>query len=351
MEQQLIEFLTALSKAVPDDSPIMEGSRQRALRRTAKAEYPEKMAAWKDLDTWAQSRTPRPDLPSSGSQAARQMGKTPGQPTGGPAYLNALIKTLHTDYGMSHNQEFVPSHRVLFGELKKFNQGAWALIVGTHGCAATKWDGNVHQVVVSSESGVDKWSSHRGGYIEDYIVERIGKMLKFYQGVDNAYAPKKRAARKNANKAAAQPNTVTVDSLVMRLKPLWMAYIKRAEADIGGMIKTMIQAGAYERATKKLQYLTKIDRVLKKMETGEITARSNSYNHDSVVDFVSNSLKGALAMAAHQFYPEETGEIRRDSSGSYSGGERGVTMLLNDIGQGDVSKIAVAMRYFKRTLL
>lgn len=354
MEQQLIEFLTLLNRSIPDSNPIMEGSRQRAERRQAKAEYPAKMAAFTQQAPGAQNDlgAARPELPSSGSQAARQMGKVPGENKGGPYMMRQLIKTLHTRYGMSHNQEFVPAHRVLFGELKEFPQGAWSLIAGSNGCAATKWDGNTHQVVVSSDGGIETWENQRGGNIEAFIKQRIGKMLKFYLAADNRYAKKKRSDRAKAAAANSKgPDVVTLDSLVMRLKPLWMRYISIAEADIGGMIKTMISAGAYTRASNKLQYLSKIDKVLKKMEAGDFQGRSNSYSHDSVVDFVGNALKGALAMTAHQFYPDLTGEITRNNAGEYSVGSHGVQQILTDISNGDLSKIAVTMRHFKRTLL
>jgi hypothetical protein len=308
MEQYVLEFLQILEAGLPANSPLLETS-----------------------------------------VAGQILGKTPGKPTGGKPGTREVIDALHKKYGLSHNQKFDPIQAILFADLKSQYRGAWALVIGDSGTGAIKWNGNTYQVLASNGNGqgVFEWENDRGGALKAWMKQHIGSLRSFYVATDNLYAADKKAERKATAKAnaaaAANAQQVTVDTLVMRFKPMWSKYVKYAEADIRGMIKIMLDNGAYDRAGAKLQRLQHIMDGLRSVEN-DPNARAPGY--------IKHALNGALAMTAHQFYPEETGEITRHSSGEYRVQiAAGIQHILDDIKNGDSAKIGVTLRYFKRTLL
>lgn len=312
MEQNLINFLTVLESLIPKDSPLLEAS-----------------------------------------EAGKLLGKTPGQPSAEKPGTREIIRLLHTQYGLSHNQTFEPIQAILFQELKDHYQGSWALIIGDSGTGAIKWNGSTYLVAAANKNGTYEWANDRGGALKDWMKSHIGSLRKFYVTPSNNYATRKRGERSLAKAANSAPGEqVTLDSLIMRLKPLWHRYLTLAQADVAGMVKSMVTSGAYSRANQKIAYLSRIASVLEKMEEGDYTTNTGGYaSDDSVVGFLGNALKGALAMTAHQFYPELTGRITRDTNGRYRVNEEGIKKILMDINNGDMSKISTTMRHFKRTLL
>jgi hypothetical protein len=252
---------------------------------------------------------------------------------------------LHTQYGLSHNQQFNPIDAILFQDLKDQYNGSWALVIADRGVGAIKWDGSEYKVVANNgQSGIQTFSSGRGGAIKDWMKTHVGSLRKFFVAADNQYAKNTKRKRSAAN-AVAPTQDVSVDSLMKRLQPLWVKYVKSAEADIRGMVKTMIDSGSYERATNKINRLKSLYQRLIAIESGESYDR---YSRDPVKD----ALIGALGMAAHQFYPDETGEVNRRHNGEFVVQyATGIKHLLQDITAGDVNKIGVVLRYFKRTVL
>ncbi len=121
--------------------------------------------------------------------------------------------------------------------------------------------------------------------------------------------------------------------------------MRAAEADVKGMISTMIKNDAYEKAERKLNILKSLQRAAESMEAGEL---------DSAPEWLQKAVGSAIVMAASHHYPEETGEISRGrygSSGLQATHSEGPKKLLQDISGGDTAKLGTVLGFFKRNLI
>jgi hypothetical protein len=71
-----------------------------------------------------------------------------------------------------------------------------------------------------------------------------------------------------------------------------------------------------------------------------------------VPGFIETAVGTAILMAAAHHYPEQTGEITKSYSRSYSSQhQEGPDQLLKDIAAGDTAKLGTILSFFKRTLI
>ena len=265
---------------------------------------------------------------SEDSSAMSYLQNVPGGP--------AVIKSLHSNMGLAHDQSYHPIDKILWSDLKDAYNGAWVLIQGANGAGAIKAKNDSYHAIASTGGEIKTFSNSKGGNILDFFkTEGLGKLLKFYVGKSTSTVSQKRAARTQDEPTP----TVSKSTLIQKFKPLWAKGIVAAQADIKGHVVNMIKNDAYEKASKKLELLTKLDSAL------------SNIGSDTVPDVISHAMSQAVAMTASHFYPEETGNITRtyrDYTTDYS---TGIRHILQDIEDGDGAKVGVILSFFKRSLI
>lgn len=272
------------------------------------------------------------------SSAIGMIGSLPGG--------KAVAQKLHQDMGLAHDQEFKEIAKIAWSDLKDMYKGGWVLIKGAKGAGAIRAkSGDYESLAVDSQTGnVEVFRDSRGGNNLDFLKNHIGKLQSFYVGAETGKTAELKRKRKD-NQTGAGSQAVTQDTLVQKFKPLWLRSMRAAEADVKGMIATMIKNDAYEKASRKLDILKSLQRASESMESGEL---------DSAPDWLQRSVNNAILMAASHHYPEETGELQR--SGYGRGGinaqnSAGPKKLLQDISDGDTAKLGTVLGFFKRNLI
>lgn len=256
-----------------------------------------------------------------------------------------VVQKLHKDLGLAHDQEYQEIDKISWSSLKDTRYGAWVLIKGEKGAGAIKADSRGQgytSVAFDSATGqVETYSNDRGGHNIDFLKSKIGKLRAFYTGSGTGDREKK---KKNRAELSSEPGAgaVTTDTLITRFRPLWLRAMTAAEADIKGMIATMIKNSAYEKARRKMEQASKLLNAIEKLETGTLKGAP---------PFVKETVSLAIAMAAAHHYPEETGEIRRDYSSYTPQFHEGPNKLLSDISNGDTAKLGTVLGFFKRSLI
>jgi hypothetical protein len=150
--------------------------------------------------------------------------------------------------------------------------------------------------------------------------------------------------RNDRKQSAPKQQTMDQETLMNKFRPLWAKSMTAAIADGKGMAAVMLKNDAFEKVEKKLKQLQYLQRSLDELEAG----------NKEPPDWLKGSINSAVLMAAAYYYPEETGEITRSRYGgaSYSS-ERpeGARKLLQDLSNGDTSKLGTVLGFFKRSLI
>jgi hypothetical protein len=111
-------------------------------------------------------------------------------------------------------------------------------------------------------------------------------------------------------------------------------------------VANQIKNDAFEKAKKKLEYISRLQTGLEMLETGAAG--------DDIPEFLNNAINAAVLMTASHHYPETTGNLERSRWGS--GGlsaqfSEGPAQLLKDIAGGDTAKMGTVLSFFKRSLI
>jgi len=258
----------------------------------------------------------------------------------------AVAQKLHQEMGLAHDQEFKEVPKIAWSDLKDMYRGGWVLIKGAKGAGAIRArSGDYESVAVNPETGeVDTFRDGRGGNNLDFLKSHIGKLIGFYVGRDSGKTAELKRKRKDSQ-ADTGSQTVNQETLVKKFKPLWLRSMRAAEADVKGMIATMIKNDAYEKAEKKLSIVKSLQRASEAMEMGEL---------DSTPEWLQRAVSNAILMAASHHYPEETGELQRSGygrAGLSAQRSEGPQKLLKDISEGDTAKLGTVLGFFKRNLI
>jgi hypothetical protein len=253
-----------------------------------------------------------------------------------------VIKFLHSQKGMAHDQALQEIPKISWSLLKDSYKGAWVVIIGDKGVGAIKATGGTYETVASSGGEVKTFSDSRGGNNIDFLKANIGGLRKFFSGRDTGKVKDVRRQRQDRN-AGSEPGKVTQDVLVKKFRPLWTKAITAAIADIKGHIANQIKNDAFEKAKKKLSQIESLQNGLEAIESGS----------EDIPGFVGSSVQIAVLMTASHYYPEITGEIRKSN---YGGGytsthAEGPQKLLADISGGDTAKLGTILAFFKRSLI
>lgn len=252
-----------------------------------------------------------------------------------------VIQRLHSQMGLSHDQQYSPVAKIAWSELKDSYRGSWVLIRGDKGTGAIKSNGRDYEAVASVGGEATAFRDGRGGNVVDFLKGQIGGLRKFYVG-KNTTAVSDKVKKRAGYKANVGPSAVTQGTLVKKFRPLWVKAMTAATADIKGHISNQIKNDAFEKAKRKLTQLEQLQNALASLERGDV---------EDVPNFVNKAVQDSILMAAAHYYPEETGEIRKSYNGSSSTHEAGPNKLLTDISQGDTSKLGTILAFFKRNLI
>ena len=253
-----------------------------------------------------------------------------------------VVKHLHTDMGLAHDQDYRQVEKISWSELKDTRRGAWVIIKGTTGTGAIRAtvSGN-YEATASSGGDVDTAADSRGGNIIDFLKSKIGKLNKFYVGNNTSTVNDKRKKRAD-QQAGTGSSEVTVNTLTTKFKPLWVKAITAAIADVKGHIANQIKNDAFDKAAKKLEHVKKLQQAIDSLESDSDAPSS-----------VKSAINVAVLMSASHHYPEQTGAIQRSGYGSGYNAERseGGSQLLKDIAAGDQKKLSTVLTFFKRSLI
>jgi hypothetical protein len=257
----------------------------------------------------------------------------------------AVAQKLHKDMGLAHDQEFKSVPKIAWSELKDMYRGAWVLIKGANGAGAIRARNSSYESLAFNPetNEVRVFRDSRGGNNIDFLKNNIGKLVGFYVGKESGKTADLQKKRKS-DQAGAGTQQVNQETLIKKFKPLWLKSIRAAEADIKGMITTMIKNDAYDKAERKLGILKSLQRAADDIEMGTLR---------DTPEWLQRSVSNAILMAASHHYPEETGEIERARYGGSisSQNSEGPRKLLNDISNGDTSKLGTILGFFKRNLI
>lgn len=255
---------------------------------------------------------------------------------------DAVIRKLHSDYKLSHNQEYMPIDKISWSVLKDMSRGGWVLVKGYNGTGAIIQKNGSYTAVTSTGGDPEVYSNDRGGNILDFFKNNIGKIVKIYQGRDEGNVKNTQDKRSKIKKSVEKE--VTPESLMYKFKPLWLKAINTSIADIKGHIATQIKNDAFEKAKKKLNQVERLQNMADILETGG--------NIDRNLAPLTNSVHVAVLMAASHYYPEQTGNITKSYSDNFTTQhQEGPRLLLKDIAAGDTLKLGTVLGFFKRTLI
>jgi hypothetical protein len=256
-----------------------------------------------------------------------------------------VAKKLHQELGLSHNQEFKSVPKIAWSELKDMYRGAWVLIKGTNGTGAIRARNSSYESLAFDPTSkeIKVFKDSRGGNNIDFLKNNIGKLVGFYVGKESGTTAELQRNRQSSQSGSG-PQKIDSNSLVKKFKPLWLRSMQAAQADVKGMIATMIKNDAFEKAERKLAILKSLQRAADTMELGSL---------DEAPEWLQRSVSNAILMAASHHYPELTGDIERSRYGGSinSQNPEGPTKLLNDIANGDTSKLGTILGFFKRNLI
>jgi len=254
-----------------------------------------------------------------------------------------VVKHLHTDMGLAHDQDYRQVEKISWSELKDTRRGAWVIIKGTTGTGAIRATAaGGYEATASSGGPVDSFADGRGGNLLDFLKSKIGKLNKFYVGNNTSTVNDKRKKRKD-QQAGTDTTMVSVETLTKKFKPLWVKAITAAIADVKGHIANQIKNDAFDKAAKKLDHVKRLQQSIESLETDSDTPNS-----------VRAAINVAVLMAASHHYPEQTGAISRSG---YGGGgynaerSEGGSQLMKDIAGGDQKKLGTVLTFFKRSLI
>lgn len=270
------------------------------------------------------------------SSALTLLGAHPG--------ASVVIKKLHGDQGLSHNQDFGKIQKISWSDLKNRWPKGWVLVTGPKGSGAIQARNGSYEALASTGAEPVGFQDAKGGNVLDFLQGQLGgkwEKYSYWIGTENKYATDKKNDRKQS---APKAKTMNQETLMNKFRPLWAKSMTAAIADGKGMAGVMLKNDAFEKVEKKLKQLQYLQRGLDELESG----------NKEPPDWIKGAINSAILMSAAYYYPDETGEITRSRYGgaSYSSERHeGAQKLLQDLSNGDTAKLGTVLGFFKRSLI
>lgn len=255
---------------------------------------------------------------------------------------NQVLKYLHSQQGLGHEQQYKPIAKIAWSDLKDAYRGAWVIMQYKNGVGAIKQDRGSYYAVASIGGEVKAYDDTRGGNILNFLKSELGgNPVKMWSGTETGKTKELKSKRKGIQQELEKTTVMNQDTLVQKFSPLWNKAMTAAIADIKGMVSNMIKNDAFEKAERKLSQLKRLDQGIMSLEAGE----------SQRPDFLNSAISQAIHMAAAHYYPDETGEVTKSYHGYSSQRPEGIQMLLKDVSSGDQKKLGAILSFFKRALI
>lgn len=252
-----------------------------------------------------------------------------------------IAKLMHRELGLSHDQQYKQVPKITWSTIKSsYTRNLhWILVQGSNSIGAVRGTRDGYEVWAynTQRKTPDHIYTNSGGEVLAFLKERIGRIEKFYLGADTGEYDKKIKQRQLTR--LNKDKTVEVDTILEKLRPLWVKSIDAAIADVKGMATNMIKNNAIGKAQKKLSQALNLQKALDKIENGESS------------EFIHERVAFAILMAASYYYPEKTGEITKSYRGYSVESSEGRNQLLNDIASGDYNKLGTVLAFLRKGLI
>ena len=171
---------------------------------------------------------------------------------GGPQ----VVKFLHGERGLGHEQTYVPAGKISWSELKNNYKGTWVLMKYPKGTGAIKQTNNSYEAIASTGGDPVTFQNDRGGNILDFLKGQLGGNPKaIYVGKDTGATKDVKKQRQSRDAELKKVNQLSPDAIMTKFRPLWVKAITQAIADVKGMVATQIKNDAFEKAKKKLDFI------------------------------------------------------------------------------------------------
>jgi hypothetical protein len=291
-------------------------------------------------------------------------------------YVPAILKTLHRDLDVSHDQEWKQTDKVNWVAVKD-SAPNYVIMIGHDGVAAIRWASGTYKLVTSNKDGIDTISSISSiNTASSDIKQAIGKIKEFWvtpetlrnahytyhhttYGTSNKVTDLRdeRAARRKLKNPSMYDSrvdwTTNSDVLARKLLPLYHKYVQQALADVKGSIGIAIKNDGFDRAITKARVAKKLQNLSDWFENN----KGSSLKLQNLPNEVSGAIRAGILMAASYYYPEETGNVTR-RGGYHAGGvsmssvnDFGPNKLVKDIINGDSAKLATVMNFVKQEVV
>lgn len=147
---------------------------------------------------------------------------------------------------------------------------------------------------------------------------------------------------KRKQQQAKPEDTVNIRMVYHKIYRLLPRVLQQVEADIMGMVQSLIKNKAYEKARKKIDNLKAIKDLEGLMSTGEII------DHH----YLTKATNLALYLTASHLFPDLTGEIQNRYGNHYeSENDKGPEQVMRLIVNNDRKVLSIYLGFFKRSLL
>jgi len=259
-----------------------------------------------------------------------------------------VVKQLHKDMSLAHNLEYTEVQSIRWNEIKQNYRGGWVIMRCTNGTAAVRHKGrnsnsfDGYEVVVSDGGEMDSFNSGNSAEVMNFIKSEVGNPTNFFVALDSNQVNNLRDKRRGQKYVhdPLQMQILSTDYLLKKFQPLWARAITAAIADIKGHVITMIKNDAFHKVEKKLGRLNTLQHILTSMDS-------------TTPQLLVNAINTAVLMTASMHYPHATGEIFKSyyRDEYHADSDEGVTMVLDDISNGDKKMMGTVLRFFKRALI
>jgi hypothetical protein len=265
-----------------------------------------------------------------------------------------FINALHKSYGVPHDQAFEPTltNQIDWTAAKDTRYGTFMIFPLERGLGAiiarSRKGGYQVLTLANGEEEIRAPMFSRANEAIAFLKNNLGKLVgkQVYVGSNTSDRIEKDSAREK-NRLIGLPSQITTEKIFLKFKPLFKRIITHAKADIKGMVMTMLKNNAYDRAYIKLQRIRELDDLMKQLENTDIafTDREN---------LLRKHINLALLLTASKYYPENTGEIRRQRYGANPFSPEssvGPNQILRDISNGKLDRLSSLLGYFKRSVI
>ena len=270
-----------------------------------------------------------------------------------------ILKQLHSKEALGHDVQPVPAVRPKWTDLKD-KPGTWLLIAGNKGFGAVRYLGSdnyrgrgygrtgSYQIFASNgkpdpDEGNMVYSSFADNVTDanSSLKGIVGDAKKFYF-VDSEYSNQLKQNR-GKNKPISDFNSINVNNLTKRFKPLFRKILVASKADINGVIASMAKNDAHHKVDKKIDQVKLIDQAIQGLD------------NDAISDVLGNAVSASVILTARYYYPQLTGNVtsgyRYRDNGLTAEKNDGVVKVLADIANGDREKLSAVLAYLKRSLV